>query len=157
MNFREENLRILSEKNPQFREELEKNSPLELEPFRASSGEITAKRKGIYIHSRIDPVKEADRLIAASADSSTDTVIFFGFGLGYSVESFFRSFPAGRAVVLEPDTEFFLGVLGIRALSSLFKQERLILLVGVSPEKAAGVLQDCETRDRAQPPLSAPP
>jgi hypothetical protein len=145
MNFREINLRAISENDPLCREDLERYVPENIVPFPTSAGSITAKRRGVYIHSRIDPEKEAERLIAATIDSGTDTAIFYGFGLGYHIEAFFRAFPAGRAIVIEPEPEFFLGALGTRDLRSLFEQKKLTLLVGVSPDNAAAVLREYES------------
>ena len=59
----------------------------------ARNGSPTLKKKGILLHSGHNPEREAEKLISREIDSSTRYCLFLGFGLGYQVEAFHRSFP----------------------------------------------------------------
>ena len=54
---------------------------LELTP--AKNGLQTALMGGVYLHSRFDPAREAQRYLEAHASPRADTLIIFGPGLGY--------------------------------------------------------------------------
>ncbi len=57
------------------------SQPLELIPAR--NGEMTARLAGVYLHSHVDPSREAARHAAAHVSTPVETLILFGPGLGY--------------------------------------------------------------------------
>ncbi len=56
----------------------------------SKKGKITVSAEGRYIHSKYDPVSEADKIIRTAADTSSDCWVFGGFGLGYHIDAFFK-------------------------------------------------------------------
>ncbi|MEK4342772.1 motility associated factor glycosyltransferase family protein [Brevibacillus sp. FSL L8-0710] len=65
--------------------------------------------KGInYIHSRYDPVSEAEKIMAEYSDIEKDThVFFYGVGMGYHIEWFIEKHPDVPFSVYEPEMDFF--------------------------------------------------
>lgn len=61
----------------------------------------------ILLHSKYDPIKEAERLIGSFKDKieRADHVLFYGAGIGYVVRSFFERYPNKLASVYEPIDE----------------------------------------------------
>ena len=143
MNFFNSNLAALAEANPDLEEALRAFPPADLRPVAAASGDVTAQWKGVFLHSRFDPRKEAEKLLAETREAP-GTLIFYGFGLGYHVERFFDLHPEGRAIVLEPDASFFRKALELRDFSGLFRREGFRLLIGTGPEALALVLKEFE-------------
>ena len=90
----------------------------------------TVSVNGKYIHSRYDPVSEAEKIIKMSADSSSDCWVFGGFGLGYYIEAFLKYTETVKAVVVEPDPELFRIAADEIDLSGMLMSGRIILLIG---------------------------
>jgi hypothetical protein len=117
---------------------------LELTALRAANGSVTAMRNGIYIHSRFSPEKEAARLVEGICFSAQDTLVIYGFGLGYHIEAFFAAYPGSRAIIVEPERAFFHAALKLRDYSALFREKELRLLIGAEPEDILRCLNEHE-------------
>lgn len=64
----------------------------------------------LSVHSKYDPIKEADRILDKYQDiEKYDHVIFYGGGLGYHIKRFFERYPAKLASVYEPFQEVYEG------------------------------------------------
>lgn len=61
------------------------------------------------IHSKYDPVKEAERILDSYKDEieKYDHILFYGVGLGYHVKLFFERYPYKLASTYEPILEVF--------------------------------------------------
>jgi hypothetical protein len=95
------NLAALSRWDPALAEAIRvatDGSPLRLTPSRA--GDLTASYRGVQLHSRYDPRKEAERIIAEFAPGATCIVL--GFGAGWIPEVVSEKSPATVTVVFEP-------------------------------------------------------
>ena len=103
-------------------------------------GDITVSVDGKYIHSRYDPVSEAEKIIKMSSDSSCDCWVFGGFGLGYHIEAFLRNNENGKAVVVEPDPVLFRTAAEVRDLSDILFSGRVILVIGADPGSVVSTL-----------------
>src|SRR6056297_4140341 len=90
----------------------------------------TAQLEGRWIHSKHNPYREAARLLDYNSEPLTPACIFFGFGLGYQIEEFYRRFPRGEAIIVEQSPELFLKALTARDYTSLFN-EKSSLLIGL--------------------------
>lgn len=114
---------------------------------RARSGDWTAEPA---LHSRYDPVKEAERLadsLSRQLESASKVPVFMGFGLGYGVQALARRMqsqghrsPAGL-VLVEPDVACLAAALWSVDFESVFSLERCALLVGASHQSVLGVLE----------------
>ncbi|MFB5085897.1 DUF115 domain-containing protein [Psychrobacillus sp. PGGUH221] len=69
--------------------------------------EAIVEGKPILLHSKYDPIKEAERIIESFKDKieSADHILFYGAGMGYVVRAFFERYPNKLASVYEPFEE----------------------------------------------------
>jgi hypothetical protein len=102
VSYWEKNSQILREKFPGLLEEIVRGGDdlagKDLRVETAASGAPTLAINGLYVHSPRDPVREAQRLVEASADTRSGgldvqsganpgPVVILGFGLGYAAEA----------------------------------------------------------------------
>ncbi len=73
-----------------------------LELFPARSGEQSASAQGVLLHSRYDPVREAQRFVERSLPDRPATVVLLGTGLGYLLEVLRDRCPHSRIIALSP-------------------------------------------------------
>lgn len=112
----------------------------------AKSGAPTAVLNGVYLHSRHDPIREAERLVQHQLPSDGGTCVFLGFGLGYHVEAYLRHNPTGTAIVAEPDVPAFWAAVQARDLTAAFPHGRTSLLLGTTPEAVMQALEQVGAR-----------
>ena len=140
MTIYELNILALKRIHPDFiipvKTSTESNTGIEI--LSARSGDPTAQWEGILLHSRLDPRREARRLIADTGEH--DCVVFFGFGLGYYVEEYLALYPAATVIIVEPDSGFFKTALGVRDLTAVLASPNVSLLLDVQPDTLASVL-----------------
>ncbi|MHC4660688.1 MAG: motility associated factor glycosyltransferase family protein [Planctomycetota bacterium] len=148
MTYLESNLKHLEENNPQLAESCRKWEPLDealVEAARDGNPVLKAvsdEGEKVYLHSRYDPVKEAEKLIDSYEIGPLDTVFVFGFGFGYHVLELVRRLDAeARIVVLEADGRRFRTALEHMDLSPLLSRECVELVVGSNLMSAFGRLR----------------
>jgi hypothetical protein len=107
----------------------------------AKSGAPTAVLNGVYLHSKHDPIREAERLVHHQLSAEGGSCVFLGFGLGYHVEAYLRHNPTGTAIVAEPDVQAFAAALQSRDMIRAFPAGRTSLLLGTSPEAIMQALE----------------
>ncbi len=107
----------------------------QLEAVATPAGPPTAILAGNYVHSRYDPVREAQKLIRREVSKEVSLGIFYGFGLGYLVAAFLETFPQIPVIVVEPDIPLFLEALRIRDFRGLFVYPGLTWFFDENPEK----------------------
>ncbi len=146
MNYYEINLRALKGRFPGI-EKVVKDAPLsgdyEIQPAR--SGGITLKKDGIFIHSRHNPEKEAEKLIDREIDPETDYCLFYGFGLGYQIEAFQFRYPDALFTLIEPDITQFRHAISARDYTKLFSSDSFSILLGSKPEDVTILLSKIKT------------
>lgn len=142
MTLFETNARSIIDRYPRFAAEiLDTHEPAVLKIEEAQNGTPTIRDEYGYMHSRRDPVREAERTVALAARGDEPAAcICFGFGLGYFVEAAMRRFPTAELFIVEPDVSFFLGVLAARNLEALLSSDRTNIVLGLTPEEAAAGL-----------------
>ncbi len=111
-------------------------SGAELEILPTPSGQPTGRLGALYLHSRYDPAREADRLVRESTPPGVSLGVFYGFGLGYLVESFVRDHPSTPVAVVEPDPGLFGRALDTRDLRPLLADPHVHWFLGGAPEQA---------------------
>src|SRR6056297_430165 len=154
MNFFEQNRRHLVRMFPKLKPEIfDRCQPSE----RLSIGisvqhAATAQLEGRWIHSKHNPYREAARLLDYNSEPLTPACIFFGFGLGYQIEEFFRRFPQGKAIIVEQSPELFLKALTARDFTSLFN-EKISLLIGLEDAELRAALSPLISRNHTVIPL----
>jgi hypothetical protein len=142
MSFLESNLRALFRGHPELeRQRLEhKPLPAGLQLVDSASGQLTARIGGAYVHSRYDPLREAEQMVSGEASAGIATAVFYGFGLGYQVEAFHRRHPQVPALVIEPDAGLFVETLRHRDLAELLGAGELFWCIGEEPEAVVMIL-----------------
>lgn len=113
----------------------------------AKDGSLVAAWKGAALHSRVDPVREAERAVAeALAGGGADSLVLLGFGLGYHAEAAARIAPGLAVVVCEPDPARFLAALSLRDFRPLLATPRIALVGEGGPEALHAALELLECR-----------
>ncbi|HTP57471.1 MAG TPA: hypothetical protein VMM82_01050, partial [Spirochaetia bacterium] len=116
-------------------------APEAVQILETRSGEPTAVRHGLTLHSRHDPRGEAERLAARELQETPSAVIVMGFGLGYTVEAVRRKFPEMPILVLEPDGQMFQAALSARHLGEILSDERILFHVAGKPQEVTSFLR----------------
>lgn len=79
--------------------------------------QITVAGRELFVHSKYNPIQEAERLAKRLDDlSESDHIIFYGVGLGYHIEYIMRQYPTKKFTVIEPNIEVFVRFLQSRSL-----------------------------------------
>jgi hypothetical protein len=106
-----------------------------IEVFESRTGAPTAKfspatGSSIQLHSAVDPVREAKRIVANTKVDPGDILIIQGFGLGYLVEALLEELPEHvPLVVIEPDWRIFFTALRARDLRDVLGSARVYLMI----------------------------
>ena len=104
MNFLEKNLSLLAGKQPELTDRIRRVTDSGfVETFQAKSGMPSAKVHAVSLHSGYDPVKEAERQIAAVVLQTGKKVLLKGFGLGYLAEALIKQGLTVVAAEAEPE------------------------------------------------------
>jgi hypothetical protein len=135
MTLLERNLACLYERHPGLRLRLlPEQTAGELMIVPAASGALTALAGGTYVHSRYDPVREAERLLASEVEPASSAALFLGLGLGYLAEAFLALYPGRPLAVVEPDLGLFRQALASRDLTALLASPAVSWFIGEEPE-----------------------
>ncbi|NLM00135.1 MAG: motility associated factor glycosyltransferase family protein [Treponema sp.] len=113
--------------------------PKEIEIKISKSGLPTILENGILHHSIYAPEKEAQKLISTEEVEKKDTVVFYGFGLGYSVIAFAKKFPQKTIVLVEPDISRFFLALSQIDWSDVFLHKKIICLINASVQTVIAI------------------
>ncbi len=130
--LRDEQLELLGV-SPELRDEmLATIARTELSPARkGQAGAFTLSWQGRSLHSRHDPQKEAERqLVEFESEDDAQLVLFFGAGLGYSIQRFVSEH-ANPIVWLEPHGEILARALEVQDLREAIRAGRLTVLTGM--------------------------
>ncbi|MCL2374654.1 MAG: DUF115 domain-containing protein, partial [Treponema sp.] len=146
-DFSAPNMEALKQFYPLLAEELDAAqddlTPQDLAVEAAASGDPTLACRGIYVHSRRDPQREAQRLVQAAADTdggSAAPAIVLGFGLGYAAAALGAQRGDRPIIVVEKHPEILKKALAARDLKSFLSQNQLVFVLGGSGEGVTGAL-----------------
>lgn len=119
-------------------EKIPENYTLEEAKLKEKDKKIfTARINGKYIHSKYNPISEAEKNISLDFfedKKSRDSCVFYGLGLGYTQELYAKKNPKSLMVIIEPDLFVFFLFLQSRLLDDFFMHENLIFLLGLYPK-----------------------
>ncbi|WP_412977124.1 motility associated factor glycosyltransferase family protein [Ornithinibacillus sp. 179-J 7C1 HS] len=106
--------------------------------------------KQMMIHSKYDPIREAERIIAAHKDEITDDthVFFYGIGLGYHIEKFCEAFPKNTYSIYEPIPEIFFTALKNVDLKRIMRNNLSNFYMDTHSATAKGYLQELQSRNQ---------
>ena len=147
-DFFTSNMEVLKQLYPLLAEELDKAeddiAPEELVVEAAASGAPTLACRGISVHSKRDPQREAERLVESAAGNtgadSDAPALVLGFGLGYAAEALGSKQRGRPIIVVEKHPEILKKALAARDLSGFLSQNRLVFVLGGSGEGVSGAL-----------------
>ncbi len=111
------------------------------------SGNPTLSVNGILVHSKYDPLHDAERAIENVAQFSRAGCLFAGCGLAYLPELYARKFHTSTIVLVEPDIFLFLLCLASRPLADLLNHPSLVLLIGTPPSEVLALLDQMEMQE----------
>jgi len=101
----------------------------------AASGDPTLVYNGLYVHSKMDPRREAERLV--SADEEDTPALVLGLGLGYALSALAAKFPKRPIIVVEKHQEILKKALELRDFSATLAREKLVFVFDVEGLTAA--------------------
>jgi hypothetical protein len=124
-----QNISALKRIFPLLAEEIEKANADEavLKTEAAASGEPTLVYNGLYVHSKMDPKREAERL--ACGDEEDTPALVLGFGLGYAFSALAAKFPKRPVIVVEKHPEIIKKALEFRDFSGTLAREKLVFVL----------------------------
>ena len=97
------------------------------------SGEPTAILNGKALHSRYNPIREAENT-AASVPRDARIVILGGFALGYVAEALIRAAPERPLIIAEADEDIIRRASEVRDITALLKNPGITFITGGDPE-----------------------
>ncbi len=126
------NLTLLARQDPELAERIKNAEPAELNWIESKAGPLTASMehngRPLWLASRYDPEKEADKLVSSIEHEKSACVVVLGLGLGYHVLELARDMgPRGVMVVYEPDVRIWRAALEkINHISWLIRPELVL-------------------------------
>jgi len=102
---------------------------------------VQRENRSYYLHSRYDPLREAQTIIDNIDAYSYDHVIFFGTGLGYHIQAFLDKYPHLTFSIYEPIPEVFEAYLSYVDLRDLPQRRLREIMVETSPQDARVFLE----------------
>jgi len=132
-----QNMAVLKRIFPLLAEEIEKANPDEalLKTESAASGDPTLVYNGLYVHSKMDPRREAERLVAADEEDTPALVL--GFGLGYAFSALAVKFPKRPIIIVEKYPEIIKKAFELRDFSAPLAREQLVFVLDAESLTAA--------------------
>jgi hypothetical protein len=90
---------------------------------------VSRENRITYLCSKVDPQREAERLVHSYLDGTEQLVVLFGMGLGYHLQEMLRMNSGAHFVIVEPDLELFAEILKTRDLSDILLSNNITLLI----------------------------
>ena len=141
MNFIwNKNLELFKNRFPQLYQILNKSSTSQIVVETAKNGSPTAREGNLQLHSKYNPEKEAETFVSNFDSEKKDILIFFGFGLGYSLIEACKKFPSHTIIAFESREDHFFFALENIDWSQVFSHEKLILVIGADEKSSAQIL-----------------
>ncbi len=113
---------------------------IEIENRQTPSGYVTCKvkngeGKGVYLHSSVNPVKEAGKYADTLDYTRNSMIIIFGLGLGYHIREIMnRASGDTKIIVIENQPNIFFNAIKNTDIADILESDRVILLVGNDEE-----------------------
>ncbi|VBB05548.1 s-adenosyl-l-methionine-dependent methyltransferase [Lucifera butyrica] len=110
------------------------NQYVEILPSRSGLPTIRIKTEAsglVFLHSSVDPVKEAARIAAGMEAKAGTAIIVYGLGLGYLAEALLERFEEKVSLfIIEPDRAVFCQAMRNRDLRHVLCSDRVYIQVG---------------------------
>ncbi|SET07516.1 Uncharacterized conserved protein [Oceanobacillus limi] len=111
---------------------------------------FTDDNKKVMVHSKYDPLREAERIISSHKEKiNIDTHIFFyGIGMGYHIEKFRELFPNNTYSMYEPVPEIFLEVTKKKLIDNIITSKARNLYIDNHATQSENYLQEFSSNNR---------
>lgn len=135
-----DNINILKQINPKIwenvriYEEKENRVISQIEETRKGSKTLVIIKDGktTYLHSKYDPLKEAETIIESYKDiNENSSVIFYGTGLGYHIKILLEKYPNIKYYIYEPIPELLYNFLENINIKNLTRKRLLGISLGI--------------------------
>ncbi len=142
----EKNLTLLSKRFEHLYKALlpiskDTHTPCGIEIIEAKNKELSATYDNAFLHSAYNPSAEAKKLMQTSDVCNAESIVFFGFGLGYSVIECARQHKNKTIIVIEPNLQFVLLAFSTMDWTDVFAQESLVLLFEAPQQTVITILE----------------
>jgi len=108
---------------------------------------LTGEGKKLFVHSRIDPVREAERAVSESSFEDKDLIIVFGIGFAYHLEILLEKCGEDtRVIIIEKEKLLLLKAIESRDLTRLLSDKRISILIDPHEESITGILKGKTSR-----------
>jgi hypothetical protein len=101
---------------------------------------VDATGKAHPLHSLIDPLKEADRLVSTIGEAGF--IVFLGLGGGYHVEAALKNSRVEKVVIVDFDKDGIAEILSSKDFVSVFNDKRVTFLVDPTVDKIEKLMLD---------------
>lgn len=151
-----DNINILKMTYPKTWEKLkslEKSMDIDLiqvEETRKGDKTLSIEKDGkkTYIHSKYNPIREAEAIIEEYEDIEDDTtIVFYGTGLGYHIDLFLEKHPNVNYYIYEPIPEMLYQYLSNKSIKDLPNKNLKNIVLG-SKQETAKFLDDLIDKNR---------
>lgn len=109
---------------------------------------VQGEGRKLFIHSRVDPLREAERFIQDIDVTGRDLVVVFGFGFGYHIEELLKK--AGSDITIltvEKNPLIIRKALESRDLRELLSRRNLILTIDPDEDELATIMHGKSSRN----------
>ena len=130
------NKQAIARFNPDLATRLNSVEPAAAEVIETEVGVLSARLldaggRPFTLHSTVNPLREAQRLVESQYKKNCNTCIVYGFGLGYHVDLLLEKLPENSSVlVVEPQISIFKLALVLRDLRHLLENPNIFWAVG---------------------------
>lgn len=122
INYLRKNYRYIRDLLNQFEQQL-KEQPIQIEQSKSGLPSLSVLVNGrpLSIHSKYDPLKEAEKLVEQYADGieKYNHILFYGVGFAYHIEEFMKRYPEKTFSMYEPNPAIFYHYVSNRQLEAL--------------------------------------
>lgn len=124
---------------------------LQVEKTKKGDKTLSIKRdeKKTYIHSKYNPIREAEVIIEQYEDIKNDTtVIFYGTGLGYHIDLLLKKHPKINYCIYEPIPEMLYAYLSNKSIKDLPNKNLKDIVLSNSKDETANFLNNLIDKNR---------
>ena len=143
MSYLENNLKLL---NDNLRNKIisshENSASIILTPKELPVVEVKHDGRNIPLHSRFDPVKEAERFVSEISDFTFDLFVIYGFASAYHIEQILNKINKySNVLIIERSPDVLKKSIESRDLSEILKDERVIICTDPDESEFADLLK----------------
>jgi len=141
------NISILKSKAPEIAEKitLAKGTHVSLVSCKNGSYSISVSSdngRNLFIHSKIDPLKEAERFVADIDPANRDLIIILGFGLGYHIREILKKHDGiSKILIIEKDPLIIQKAFEVYNFDDILKIKELQILCDPSEDSILSFLK----------------